>query len=79
MENMLVIKVPAEMEDALAKAAQRHGITPEGFVIETLKATLTAIQEEPRLDAWEATLLRIGVPAGVSLSDEATSRETLYD
>jgi PHD/YefM family antitoxin component YafN of YafNO toxin-antitoxin module len=30
-------------------------------------------------ESWEESLDSVGLPAGVSLSDEATSRESLYD
>lgn len=75
----MVITVPDEMEDALEEAAQRIGVRPEDFVLDALRAKLAnTVRREPR-DAWEALLLSVGSPAGVSLSDEATSRESLYD
>lgn len=42
------------------------------------EAALAAEPVVPR-DEWERQLVSIGVPCGVSLSDEACSRESLYD
>ncbi len=79
MVKTMVIMVPEEIEDALSEAARRHGVTPENFVLDTVRARLITSQEDSRVDPWEDLLLRIGVPAGVSLSDEAAGRESLYD
>ena len=75
----MVVEVPDEIEDALAEAAQRFGVTPESFVVDTLRARLAEVAQEPPIDEWEARLDSIAIPAGVSLSGEATSRESLYD
>ena len=75
----MVVNVPDEIEDALAEAAQRFGVTPESFVVDTLRARLAEVAQELPIDEWEARLRGIAVYAGVSLSDEATSRDSLYD
>ena len=74
----MVIIVPSDLEDALAEAARQQGVTPEGFVLDTLRAKLVTSQQ-PSQDAWEALLLSAGSPAGISLNDEATGRDSLYD
>jgi hypothetical protein len=75
----MVITVPPEIEDALEQAARQLGVTPEGFVLAAVRARLAAGDEQLPQDAWETSLRRVGAPAGVSLSDEATDRELLYD
>ncbi len=75
----MVITIPAEMEDALMEAARELGVTPETLVIDTLQTNLAAREQRAPHDRWEDLLRSVGSPAGVSLSDEATSRETLYD
>ena len=75
----MIIIVPAEIEDALEEAARKLGVTPEGFVLDTLRAKLAAAMQEEPHNGWEAMLHSAGSPAGVSLSDEATGRENLYD
>ncbi len=75
----MVISVPREIEDALEEAARRLGVTPESFVLDVLRAKLAGEKQQIPRDAWEELLLSVGSPAGISLSDEATSRESLYD
>ena len=36
-------------------------------------------QQEPIRDDWEVKLRTIGVDTGVSLSDEATRRDSIYE
>ena len=79
MEAGMVITVPTEIEDALEEAARELGVTPENFVLDTRRARLAASQQQALRDAWEDLLISAGSPAGISLSDEATSRENLYD
>ncbi len=75
----MVITVPPELEDALEHAAQQLGVTLEGFVLEAVRAKLVASRDQVLDDTWETSLRQLGVSAGVSLSDAATSREMLYD
>jgi hypothetical protein len=76
---MMVVKVPEEIEDAVEEAARELGVTPEGFVIDTLRARLAEVTQNLPCDPWESLLVGVGLPAGVSLSDEATTRESLYE
>ena len=75
----MVITVPPEIGDALAEAARKLGVTPESFVLDTLRAKLAASTQQAPRDVWEDLLLSAGSAAGTSLSEEATSRESLYD
>ncbi|HSH77081.1 MAG TPA: hypothetical protein VLA19_00955 [Herpetosiphonaceae bacterium] len=74
----MVIRVPDDIEADLVQVARKLGVTPEGLVLDTLRARLAAsLVGGP--DDWDALLLSAGSPAGVSLPDEATTREALYD
>ena len=42
----MIIIVPAEIENALEEAARKLGVTPEGFVLDTLRAKLVAAMQE---------------------------------
>jgi hypothetical protein len=75
----MVVHLPDEIEDAVSAAARRLGVTPEGFVIEALRARLAEETRDRASASWKKSLHRVGSPAGISLSDEATSRESLYD
>jgi hypothetical protein len=81
----MIIALPPDIENALAEQARKRGTTPERLVLDTLREQWipgTGHAEgtrEPLGDEWEALLLRVGSPAGISLSDDATSRESLYE
>ncbi len=75
----MTIALTPDIEDALAEQARRQGTTPEQFVLNTLREKLAPVMLDTPRDEWEALLLSVGSPAGVSLSDEATSRDSLYD
>jgi hypothetical protein len=82
----MIITLPPDIENALAEQAHKRGRTPERLVLDTLREQLIlvtpthgGVRQEPPCDEWETLLLSIGSPAGVSLSDDATGRESLYD
>jgi hypothetical protein len=82
----MTITLTPDIANALQVQAQKQGTTPQHFVLKILRERLAlALPEtttdsiEPPADAWEAMLQSVASPAGVSLSDEATSRESLYD
>jgi hypothetical protein len=79
VEVVMVITVPPEIGDALVEAARKLGVTPEDLVLDTLRAKLAASTQPAPRDPWEDLLLSAGSPAGISLGDEVTSRESLYD
>ncbi|MBX2999126.1 MAG: hypothetical protein KF893_11500 [Caldilineaceae bacterium] len=74
------ITLTPELEQAVAKEAERRGTTPESLILDTLHALFVSTQEslEAR-DEWEANLLRAGTDCQVSLSHEALSSEGLYE
>lgn len=76
----MVITVGPELERALLEAAHREGTSPEALALEALRKRFPP--KDPRLeprDEWERRLLAIGTDCGVSLSNEALSREEMYD
>jgi hypothetical protein len=75
----MVITLDRELEAALSEAAQRQGVSPEALALNTLRERfLTSALLEPR-DEWERGLRALAKDCGVSLSNEALSREELYD
>ncbi len=76
----MVIAVDPELEARLTEAASRQGVTPEELALVALREKFPkpVLPIEPR-DDWERRLLAIGTDCGVSLSDEAVSREGIYD
>jgi hypothetical protein len=76
----MVIKLDADLEAALAAAAQKLGKAPDALAVEALRQRFLPrpLPFEPQ-DEWERRLLSIGTDCGVSLSDEAVSSEGLYD
>lgn len=75
---MTIILAP-EIERALTEQAYRMGKTPEGFVLEAVQEKLAVTSTAMTDEEWIARLRGLAVPAGVSLSDEAVSRESLYE
>ena len=77
---VLTMTLGPELEAALQDRACREGTTPEELALKLLREKLLAATAvpEPR-DDWERRLLAIGSDCGVSLSNEALSREELYD
>ena len=76
----MTITLGPELEAALNEAAQRQGVAPDVLALNVLRerflAPAPAIQPQ---DEWERRLLGLAKDCGVSLSDEALSREELYD
>ena len=74
------ITLDAELEATVNDLAQQQGKTPEQVVREVLRGQL--IKATPVLvpqDEWERQLLSAASDCGVSLSNEALSRESIYD
>ncbi len=73
----MTFTIPPDLELALKEAAQHKGTTPEALALHVLfeRFPPTIIPQ----DDWERDLLSIGSPIGANLSDEALSRENLYD
>lgn len=78
----MTITLTPEIEQILTEEAKKTGTTPEALALAKLltpapvdyRATLP-----PPRDEWERKLRSVGVPCGVSLTDEQVSRESLYD
>lgn len=75
----MVIQIDAELETALGEAARQTGVTTEKLALDTLRQRFLKRKPFQPRDEWERRLLGIGVDCGVSLSNEALSREELYD
>lgn len=75
----MVITLDSVLEAALNESARRQGITPEVLALNALRERfLSPVLLEPR-DEWERRLREAATDCGVSLSNEALSREELYD
>lgn len=75
----MIITLDPKLEAALNESARRQGIAPETLVLKILRERiLTPALLEPR-DEWERGLRALATDCGVSLSNEALSREELYD
>lgn len=76
----MVLTIEADLEATILKQAQVTGESPEKVALKALREKFgdAPCASEPR-DEWERQLRRIGTPCGVSLSDEALSREEMYD
>lgn len=76
----MTVTLDAALETALKEEAQRQGVAPDVLVLNVLREQFLAPGPaiEPR-DEWERRLLGLALNCGVSLSDEALSREALYD
>ena len=77
---MLTITLPPELEKVLNQRARKNGSTPEQVALDTLLKNLLPSTSTPKeQEAWVARLQRLASPAGVSLSEDALSREALYE
>lgn len=74
----MTITLDPELQAAVNAAAQHQGITPEALVLKQLRERYLLKALKPR-DDWERRLLAMGIDCGVSLSNEALSRDTMYD
>lgn len=84
---MTTITLPPDIEQPLLEQAKQRGTTPERLALDSLREKFAPdASSRPPLtddltprDAWEELVLGIGQDCGVSLSDEAVSRESFYD
>lgn len=76
----MVITLGSELEAALKEAAGRQGVAPEVLALDALQERFvgTALALQPQ-DEWERRLLEAATDCVVSLSNEALSRESMYD
>jgi hypothetical protein len=78
-EATMVISLPPQLESALADQSRQRGIAPEALALDILRRHLAPVAPPVPTDEWERRLLGAATDCGVSLSDEALSREALYD
>lgn len=75
----MVITLTPELEKAVREQAAQRGVTPEALALATLRERFPPRPAlEPR-DEWERKLLAIASDCGGHLSNEALSREEMYD
>lgn len=76
----MVITLTPELEAVLTDAARGKGTSPEALALGALRERFMPKDAslEPR-DEWERRLLAAASDCGVSLSDDALSRENIYD
>ena len=75
----MVITLGAELEAALDEQARRRGVAGEVLALDVLRERFLAPTPVRPQDEWERRLLGLAKDCGVSLSDAALSRETLYE
>jgi hypothetical protein len=78
--SIMTITLTPDLERNLIEQARRDGLPPEEIAIRALKEKFT-VPAEPTMSAeeWIRLVRGIARPRGVSLPDEAFSREDLYD
>ena len=76
----MVLNLTQQLEAALREQAQRRGVSPEVLAVDTLREQFLPNKSpiEPQ-DDWERRLFDAAIDCGVSLSNEALSREELYE
>jgi hypothetical protein len=75
----MVLTLPPNLESALADQARRRGVAPETLALDVLRQHLLPPAPPAPADEWERRLSGAATDCGVSLPDEALSREALYD
>jgi hypothetical protein len=76
----MVIKLDPDLEVAIKEQARQQGVAPEALALSVLRERFQGITPlPPPQDEWERMLRNVATDCGVSLSNEALSREELYD
>jgi hypothetical protein len=76
----MVITVGPDLEAALTDLGRKQGIAPEALALQALRERfLASASVDAARDEWERLLRTAASDCGVSLSNEAVSREGLYD
>jgi len=75
----MVITLDPELEVALMESARRQGIAPEVLALNVLRERFLSPALLEPCDEWERGLRALAKDCGVSLSNEALSREELYE
>lgn len=78
----ITLELPKGIEDQIAAQASARGISIDAYVQEWLAASTPPAAPAPRLSAEAVNKLLDElagmIPAGIVLSDEAMSRESIY-
>ena len=74
----MVITLDSELETALNEVARHKGVAPEVLALNVLRERILDMAVLVPRDEWERELLALAIDCGVSLSNEALSREQLY-
>lgn len=75
----MIITLDLELEAALNEVAHHKGIAPEALALNVLREHILRMAVLIPRDEWERELLALAQDCGVSLSNEALSREQMYD
>ena len=76
----MVITLDSQLETALKEQARQQGIAPEALALSVLRERFQGTSPlPPSQDEWARLLRSAATDCGVSLSNEALSREELYD
>lgn len=78
----MTITLTPEVEQILVREAEQKGTTPEALALTKLRFPAPIDYRDnlpPPRNEWQRRLRNIGIPCGVSLTDEQVSRESLYD
>lgn len=78
----MTITLTPDIEQILTQEAEKKGITLEALALTKLRTPVPVDYRDdlpPPTSEWQRELRSIGIPCGVSLTDEQVSRESLYD
>ena len=75
----MTITVDAELEEVLRRQAERLGITPEQFAIDTLRRRLVNAYLPPPEDEWHRRLREAAVARVVPAPGTTYSSDEVYD
>ena len=75
----MVLTLDPELEAALNEVARDKGIAPEALALNVLRERIFSMAKLLPRDEWERGLLDLAIDCGTSLSNEALSREQMYD
>jgi len=78
----MTLTLTPDIEKQLTEEAQKTGTTPEALALTKLRLPAPIDYRDtlpPPISEWQRELRSIGVPCGISLTDEQVSRDSLYD
>lgn len=78
-DKAVVINVDTSLAAALDDEARKQGVTAEELALDILRARFLPDPALQPRDEWERGLLAAARDYGVSISNEALSRDELYD